>query len=87
MNRAACKGGRGGPTGGKATNHGAEALGDRGDGAGVGAIWRHAGIAVQQRIASHAHIVEPDLAIVHTIQARLGGPQQLNKALPPSMKP
>jgi len=60
----------GGETGtrGEAANHGAKALSHRGDGAAVGAILCHTGIPVQQGIAGHPHVVEPDLAVVHSVQ-------------------
>ena len=58
-------------TGGEAADHGAKALRDGGDGAAVGAVLRHAGVPVQQRIARHPHMVEPQLPIVHSIQTGL----------------
>ncbi len=69
--------GKGARTGGEAANHGPEALGDRGDGAGVGAIWRHAGVAVKECVPRHAHVVEPQLPVVHAVQARLGSSRQV----------
>jgi hypothetical protein len=39
--------------------------------AAVGAVLGNTGIPVQQRVARHAHVVKPDLPIVHAVQAGL----------------
>ena len=48
-----------------------EARGDGGDGTGVCAIRRDASVAVQEVFKRNADVVEPDAAIVDTIQAHL----------------
>lgn len=57
---------------GEASDHGAEALGHAGDAAAVVAALIHAGKGVQHVVTGHARVVEPDAAVVHTVQAHLG---------------
>lgn len=56
-------------TGGQAANHGAEPRADGGQRAGVATAFIHAGVVVQKGAAGHAHVIKPDAAIVHTVEA------------------
>ncbi len=60
------------PTADERAEHREEATAGRGDGAGVRAVGRDLGVAVQQRLPRHPDVVEADPTVVDAAQAGLG---------------